>query len=190
MITLYKKSNYIMNSKILLSCFMTLLLLATSCKKDDSFSGGDLTGFWVQQSVSVDGVTQPLNSCEAATSLLFETNGIYRMFDACMNTEHGGTWIVSDKNWLTMSLNKVMGKSADGTFRYGQIPIRFTILQASNDILTVRIKDTLGKRKVMVMFNQMEQDQKPATSEEAMELDTANKTMHTYIYTFKKTPLK
>lgn len=176
-----------MNKRTLIGLFIALCAAFVSCKDDDGFSDSQITGYWKQIEVSVDGVQQSLTAKKTNTSMFIEPNGVYRLYDGELDVQHGGTWILTDDDWLTMSMNKVSGKNVDGSFRYEQIPIRFTVQQAGSDVLELRIKTTLSKRKTTVMFNQMEQDVTPDNQEDALALDTQNKTMHTYIYKFKRT---
>lgn len=176
-----------MTKRTLIGLLTILCVAFVSCKDDDGFSDSQIAGYWKQIEVSIDGMSQNLTPQETNTSMFIEPNGVYRLYDGSSDIEHGGTWILTDEDWLTMSMNKISGKNVDGSYRYEQIPIRFTVLQAGSDVLEIRIKTTLGKRKTTVMFNQMEQDSTPETAEEALELDTLNKTMHTYIYKFKRT---
>ena len=98
------------------------------------------------------------------------------MFDPCAEKEHAGTWLVTEEDWLTMSMDKIAGKNtSDGSYRYTPVTVRFTIIRLDGDEMELRIKTFLGERKKTVMFSQMEQDSQPATPEEALELDTKNK---------------
>lgn len=164
--------------------FIILAFLFISCSDDDDPTGS-IVGVWLQQGVTTDGIST-ITDCEKNLTLFFEANGIYRMFDPCSNKEHAGTWLFSDDNLLNMSMDKIIGKEISGDYRFGQVLVRFTILSVTGDEMQLRIKTFAGERKATVMFSLAEQDPTPATPEEALELDTENKLLHTYIYTFKR----
>jgi len=175
--------------KLKLLAFITILSVAFLSCGDEKDLSQDLAGLWKQDEVLVDGTPAQLNDCEKEVTLLLEANGVYRMFDTCSSMEHSGTWIFSDKEWLNMSMDKITGmNSSDGTYRYGQVLVRFTILNVDNSNLEIRIKTTLGERKKTIQFTQMIQDT-IVTGEQALLLDTKNKEMHSYIYRFKKMQL-
>ena len=88
-----------------------------------------------------------------------------------------------------MSMDKITGmNTSDSTYRYGQVLVRFTILNVDKDNLEIRIKTTLEERKKTILFTRMVQDT-IVSGEQALLLDTQNKEMHTYIYRFKKMQL-
>ncbi len=174
--------------KLKISLFLFFTIFIISCQDDKDLSL-DLVGFWQQEQVTVDGAELQLTDCEKKNTILMEANGVYRMFESCTNQEHSGTWIFSDKEWLNMSIDKIIGKNtSDGSYRYGQALVRFTILKVDKNYLELRIKTTLEERKKTIMFSQMEQDP-VLTGEDAILLDNENKKMHTYIYRFKKVQL-
>lgn len=166
-----------------------LLLSMVSCKDDVDLSP-QLSGFWKQHQVFVDDVSVNLTESELNTSLLIEANGIYRLFDGTTRKEHPGTWLFSDNNWLNMSMDKIQGKNTDGSYRLGQVLVRFTVLSVNANEMELRIKTYLFERKQTVMFSLMEQDNTNGMDEnELLELDSRNKTIHTYRYIFKKVNL-
>ena len=171
-------------NKYLLS-LVILLFTFSSCSEDEDYAN-DLSGYW-KQVAAFDNGQQCSTDKESNLSVLFEANGVYRMFDPCSEKEHAGTWIVSDKDWLTMSMDKIAGKNtSDGSYRYTPVTVRFTITRLDGDYMELRIKTFLGERKKTIMFSQMEQDSQPATPEEALELDAKNKELHTYTYQFRR----
>lgn len=162
-----------------------LLFIFSSCSKDEDFAN-ELPGYWKQVAAYDDGELCSTDK-ENNLSILFEANGVYRMFDPCAEKEHAGTWLVTDEDWLTMSMDKIAGKNtSDGSYRYTPVTVRFTIIRLDGDEMKLRIKTFLGERKKTVMFSQMEQDSQPATPEEALELNTKNKELHTYTYQFRR----
>ena len=162
-----------------------LLFIFSSCSKDEDLASG-LSGYWKQVAAYDNGELCSTDK-EENLSILFEANGVYRMFDPCLEKEHAGTWLVTDKDWLNMSMDKIAGKnSSDNSYRYTQVLVRFTITHLEGNEMELRIKTFLGERKKTVMVSQMEQDPPPATPEEAMELDKKNKELHTYTYQFRR----
>lgn len=161
-------------------------LIVCSCS-DDVQADSLLPGLWQQEQVFVDGVACDLSEGEAATTVFIESNGVYRLFDGTTSTVHPGTWLVSDDNWLNMSMDKIQGKNNDGTYRFGQYLVRFTIEKVTATELELRIRTYLRERKLTVMFNLIGSDNTDGmTGEELLELDTLNKQLHTYRYVFKK----
>ena len=171
-----KKTIY---SLLLLSVFLC------SCTEKEDFAD-NLSGYWIQEEALSDGISV-MTEEERQLTILFEANGIYRMYDPCYKMEHAGTWLISDGDWLNMSMDKIIGvNSSDGSYRYGQVMVRFTILQLTTDVMELRIKTFLGERKKTIMFSQMEQDPSILDPDEAIALDTENKKTHTYIYKFRR----
>ncbi len=164
---------------------LLLLVSLASCSEEVGYEMM-LPGHWRQVEATCDGESV-MKEAEKELTILFEANGIYRMYDPCAGMEHAGTWLYSNEEWLNVSMDKILGKnSSDGSFRYGQVLVRFTILQLTRETLELRIKTFLGERKKLIMFSQMEQDGEPATEEERLALDTENKKTHTYIYKFTR----
>lgn len=167
-----------------------VLISFVSCK-DDADLSSQLTGFWEQSHVFVDDEPIKLNAEELRTGLFIEANGVYRLYDGTTQREHLGTWLFSDGNWLNLTMDKIQSKNTDGSYRFGQVLSRFTILNVNEKELELRIKTYLYERKLTVMFNFMEQDNTSNMSgEELLELDTRNKEIHTYRYIFRKVNLK
>ncbi len=171
--------------------FLALMLLFVfSCKDEDTDLSPQLTGYWKQDQVYIDDVAQSLTPGELNTTLLFEANGVYRLFDGLRNQEHPGTWLFSDEEWLNLSMDKIQGKNTDGTPKFAQILVRFTILDVNENTLELRIKTYLFERKLTVMFNLMDQDNTTGmTGEQLLALDTKNKELHTYRYIFRRVNL-
>lgn len=162
-----------------------LLFTFSSCSEDQNFTN-ELSGYWQQVAAYDDGELCSTEK-EEHLSILFEANGMYRMFDPCSEKEHAGTWLVTDENWLSMSMDKIAGiNSSDGSYRYTPVLTRFTITRLEGNEMELRIKTFLGERKKSIMFSQMEQDSQPVSPEEALELDTKNKELHTYTYQFRR----
>lgn len=167
--------------------FLLLLLpfFLFACADKEEFAG-ELSGHWIQEEALSDGISV-MTEEERQLTILFEANGIYRMYDPCYKKEHAGTWLISDGDWLNMSMDKIIGRnSSDGSYRYGQVLVRFTILQLTDEVLELRIKTFFGERKKTIMFSQMEQDPSVLEPDEALALDTENKTTHTYEYRFRR----
>ena len=78
-----------------------LLFIFSSCSKDEDLASG-LSGYWKQVAAYDNGEVCSTDK-EENLSILFEANGVYRMFDPCLEKEHAGTWLVTDKDWLNMS---------------------------------------------------------------------------------------
>lgn len=168
-----------------LSSLVFLLFVFSSCSKEEDLAN-ELPGYWKQVAAYDDGELCSTDK-EENLSILFEANGVYRMFDPCAEMEHAGTWLITDTDWLSMSMDKIAGKnSSDDSYRYTQVLVRFTITRLEGDEMELRIKTFLGERKKTIQFSQMEQDLPPATSEEAMQLDKENKELHTYTYQFRR----
>jgi len=160
---------------------LIIITLASSCKKDVVDLSSSLIGNWQQSHVSIDGKDSTLTAGELNTSLVIEANGVYRLYDGVRNVQHQGTWLFSDGDWLNMSMDKLQ------TSKFGQVLVRFTVLQVNSESMELRIKTFLYERKLTVMFNYMNQDVTTGmTGEELMALDTKNKELHTYVYVFKK----
>jgi len=160
---------------------LIIITLASSCKKDVVDLSSSLIGNWQQRHVSIDGKDSTLTAGELNTSLVIEANGVYRLYDGVRNVQHQGTWLFSDGDWLNMSMDKLQ------TSKFGQVLVRFTVLQVNSESMELRIKTFLFERKLTVMFNYMDQDVTTGmTGEELMALDTKNKELHTYVYVFKK----
>jgi len=160
---------------------LIIITLASSCKKDVVDLSSSLIGNWQQSHVSIDGKDSTLTAGELNTSLVIEANGVYRLYDGVRNVQHQGTWLFSDGDWLNMSMDKLQ------TSKFGQVLVRFTVLQVNSESMELRIKTFLFERKLTVMFNYMDQDVTTGmTGEELMALDTKNKELHTYVYVFKK----
>lgn len=85
-----------------------LLFIFSSCSKDEDLASG-LSGYWKQVAAYDNGEVCSTDK-EENLSILFEANGVYRMFDPCLEKEHAGTWLVTDKDWLNMSMDKIAGK--------------------------------------------------------------------------------
>ena len=169
--------------------FVLMAILLVSCEKEIDLSA-ELTGLWQQSQVYIDDELQSLSNDELNTSLFLEKTGVYRLFDGVKKQEHPGTWLFSDGEWLNMSMDKIEGKRDDGTYRFGQILVRFTVLNVNNEKMELRIRTYLFERKQTVMFNLLEQDDTTGMSnEEKIELDRKNKEIHTYRYVFKKVDL-
>lgn len=178
-----------MKINLYLFLFSTLFISFFSCKEEPDLSP-QLAGLWKQDQLIVDDVEQSLNVNELNTSLLLEINGVYRLFDGVTGTEHVGTWLFSDVEWLNMSMDKIQGTVSPGNYKFGQVLVRFTILHVDATTLELRIRTYLYERKKTVMFNLMEQDDTTGmTGEQLLTLDTENKKMHTYRYIFKKVNL-
>ena len=155
--------------------------ITSSCKEKDIDLSPQLIGHWQQSQISIDGKDSLLTAGELNTSLFIEANGTYRLYDGIRNTEHKGTWLFSDGDWMNMSMDKLQST------KFGQVLVRFTVLKVNNESMELRIKTFLYERKLTVMFNYMDQDVTTGMSgEELMALDTENKELHSYIYVFKK----
>lgn len=129
-----------------------LLFIFSSCSKDEDLASG-LSGYWKQVAAYDNGELCSTDK-EKNLSILFEANGVYRMFDPCLEKEHAGTWLVTDKDWLNMSMDKIAGKnSSDNSYRYTQVLVRFTITHLEGNEMELRIKTFLGERKKTVMFS-------------------------------------
>ncbi len=178
-----KKSLYF----IIAGCFA---LFFTTCDEDDKDLSTTLQGYWKQEQVYIDDVSQDLSAGELNTSLLIEANGVYRLFDGVENKLHHGTWLFSDGDWMNLTMDKIQNKNTDGSYTFGQVLVRFTILKADASTLDLRIKTYLFERKETVMFNLIGLDDTTGmTGEQKMALDTKNKEQHTYRYVFKKANL-
>jgi hypothetical protein len=166
--------------------FICILQLFSSCGEDTDLTSL-LSGKWQQEQVFIDGNLQTLSSEELSVRLNMESNGVYQLQDATSGKTHRGTWLFSDGDWLNMSMDKIQGVNADNSLRFGQVLVRFTILNVDEKLLELRIKTFLFERKQTVMFTLEPQDNTLGMSgEELLALDTENKKLHTYRYIFKK----
>ena len=173
--------------------YLLILLTVTmlsACEKEIDRSD-ELSGLWKQQQLYIDDQAQNMSNGELTTSLFLEGNGVYRLYDGVNKKEHAGTWLFSDSEWLNLSIDKIQRRNADGSLVIGQVLVRFTILNLNKDMLELRIRTYLYERKATIMFNLMPQDDTTGmTNDEKIELDKANKEIHTYRYVFKKVDLQ
>ncbi len=162
-------------------------LFFASCEKEDKDLAPQLTGFWQQEQIYIDDAPQTMSAGELNTTLLMDINGVYRLYDGVKNQERPGTWLFSDGDWLNLTMDKIASTNKEGVHTFGQVLVRFTILNVNATTLELRIKTYLFERKKTVMFNLMDQDDTSnMTGEELMALDTRNKEQHTYRYVFKR----
>jgi hypothetical protein len=159
-----------------------LFAMLSGCEKETENPYIDLLpGFWMQTSITVDGVNQDLTPCEQSTRLLVEQNGIYRLFSSCDAVQREGTWLISNDDMLDLSMDRRNGDS------YYSFPVRFTILDLTSNTLEIRIKTYVGERKKTVLFTPLPPDDtSEMTAEQRLALDQENKTIQTYIYRFTK----
>jgi hypothetical protein len=115
-----KKAKYLL--------FVWIGIVLYSCKDDIDLSP-KLVGSWKQEQVWIDDAPLPLTSGELNTTLKMEETGIYYLFDGETEQEHPGTWLFSDGDWLNLSMDKIQGVNKDGSFNFGQVLVRFTILK-------------------------------------------------------------
>lgn len=158
-----------------------ILALSPGCEKDADYP--DLiSGFWSQEAILEDGAAVEMSDCEKSTRLLIEQNGIYRLYSSCDAAVRSGTWLITNEDWLDLSMDRWNGSN-----KYEPYPVRFSILRLSETELEIRIKTFIGDRKRIVMFTPRVQDILAGkTAEELLELDRYNKTLRTYIYRFIK----
>lgn len=166
----------------IISCFLVFLLaMFSSCKKDTDNSTL-FPGFWTQESILEDGTPVTMSDCEKSTRLLIEQNGLYRMYSTCDAAQRYGTWIITDKTMLDMSIDRWNGSN-----KYESFPVRFTILKLTSTEMEIRVKTYIGERKKTVLFTPLAQDNLTGkTPEELLILDRYNKTLKTYTYRFVK----
>ncbi len=162
-------------------------LFLVSCEEDDKDLSPQLAGFWQQEQTYIDDVPQTMSAGELNTMLIMDANGVYRLYDGVRNQERPGTWLFSDGDWLNLTMDKIASTNSSGVNTFGQVLVRFTILNVDATTLELRIKTYLFERKKTVMFNLMDQDNTSGmTGEEKLALDTQNKEQHTYRYVFKR----
>lgn len=159
-----------------------LFAMLSGCEKETENPYIDLLpGFWIQTSITVDGVNQDLTPCEQSTRLLVEPNGIYRLYSSCDVSQRQGTWLISNDDMLDLSMDRRNGDS------YYSFPVRFTIIDLTSNTLEIRIKTYVGERKKTVLFTPLPPDDtSELTAEQRLALDQENKTIKTYIYRFTK----
>jgi len=184
------KSVSFMRKTLLIISVGLLPIYFFSCEKKEKDLSPQLAGTWQQEQIFVDDTPQILSPGELNTYFMMDANGVYRLFDGVKNQEHPGTWLFSDGDWLNLSMDKIQGQNKDGSYKFGQILVRFTILNVNVNDLELRIKTFLFERKLTVMFTLMDQDNTTGmTGEQLLALDTKNKQEHTYRYIFKKANL-
>lgn len=167
--------------KLLIPGLLLVLWWLAGCAKQEEPSP-IISGFWRQVAISEDGVPLELNPCEQSTRLLIEANGVYRLYSSCDEIQRSGTWLITGETMLDLSMDRWNGSN-----KYEPYPMRFTILELSENLLEIRIKAFIGDRKKTVMFTPVEQDNTTGmTPEEILALDRHNKTLRTYIYKFVK----
>jgi hypothetical protein len=167
------------------------LLLTTTCEKEDPNKASLLTGLWVQERITEDGVEIPLPNEEKSLSLLIEPNGVYRTYakDAAQK-ELFGAWTVTDNTWLELSTDiwrivaNPVEQSAANQWQKNHILIRFTILEISGNRLEIRLQTYIGNKKYSALF--VEGVRPLITEENLEEIDGEFKILKTYIYTFVK----
>lgn len=168
-------------NKLTIIFLVFILALSPGCEKDSVYP--DLiSGFWSQEAILEDGAAVEMSDCEKSTRLLIEQNGIYRLYSSCDPDVRSGTWLITNEDWLDLSMDRWNGSN-----KFEPYPVRFTILRLSETELEIRIKTFIGDRKRIVMFTPQLQDNLAGkTAEELLELDRYNKTLRTYIYRFIK----
>jgi len=156
-------------------------LLLTGCNADDNLKEEMLPGYWSQVAIIIDEQSIELSECEQSVRLLFERNGIYRLYSSCDNMVRAGTWLISDDKILDLTMDRRRGNN------YEPYPVRFTILEISENNLEIRIRTFVDERKRTVMFTPIPPDDLTGlTPEEILEIEFYNKQLKTYIYRFTK----
>ena len=173
------------------SLLILLLIFSQSCNKDDD-KVDLISGMWIQEKVTEDGVEMSLPVEQKSLSLLIESNGVYRTYakDAIVAKDHFGAWSITDNTWFEitadtwhMNGNPLILPPANQWVRNHYL-IRFTILSLSNDRLEIRLKTWVGEKQYSALF--IEEVRPVITSENYDNIAQAYKTLKTYIYTFKK----
>jgi hypothetical protein len=168
--------------QMMLPLFLFLLVLGTGCEEELTDNTGLLPGYWAQEAILEDGEEISMTDCESSTRLLIEQNGIYRLFSSCDTIDRSGTWLITNDTILDLSMDRWNGSNS-----YEPYPIRFTMLNLTDQELEIRIKTVIGERKKMVLFTPVAQDSlELLTDEEILALDRYNKTLKTWVYRFTK----
>lgn len=179
-----------------ISHFFLLLFLSfviSSCEKETYDT--DIVGLWELQAVESDGVNTYVPD-ENKIMLLFEKNGVYRSNQEISLTEseykyYFGAWSVTDNKWVEMgidtwklSLSPLSSSNIKDQWIPMHLPVRFTILEITDETMSLRIKSFIGDTKYSVMFSEpvlplIDKDNYEEVSSEF-------KTLCTYVYRFKR----
>lgn len=178
-----------------LPLFLTFLLsvfFLFSCSDEDKITDS-IPGLWKLNSVTEDGQAMTLTSKEQSLKMLVETNGVYRTIatDGVSAESHFGAWSTTDDQWLELSVdtwhaakNPLAIKDTTQRWVSNHLPIRFTIMSASDEELIIRLKTFVGEKKYSSLFVA---NARPNIVEENVD-DIINEfqNIKTYIFTFKK----
>ncbi|MGI5974838.1 MAG: hypothetical protein ACOX7E_03705 [Paludibacter sp.] len=176
---------------ILPALFALVVFLFAACNSDPDDKSALITGLWIQEKITEDGVEMPLQDEEKHLSLLIESNGVYRTFgkDAAVK-EHTGAWTVTDNTWLELTVdrwqlvNDPLSQAPANQWRKNHIVTRFTILSVTGEVLELRLKTYKADKKYSALFT--ENARPVITNSNLEEIDAEFKSLKTYIYTFKK----
>lgn len=176
---------------ILPTLIMLIAIGFTACNKDSDDKSILITGFWIQEKITEDGVEMSLQDEEKNLSLLLESNGVYRTFgkDAAVK-EHTGAWTVTNNTWLELTLDKwqlvndPLSQTPANQWRKNHVLTRFTILSLTNDRMELRLKTYIGDKKYSALFT--ENIRPVITTTNLEEIQTEYRSLKTYVYTFKR----
>lgn len=173
-----------MNKKLFQWALYFLLFSLFACTEDGNDKAGLITGLWIQEKITEDGTEINLPAEQQSLSLLFEANGVYRTYAKDMpdNKEHYGAWTITDDTWLEMTVDTWRVSSEQWVKNH--IPVRFTILALSDNVLEIRVKTFVGEQKYAALFVQAELPL--ITSGNLEEIQQEYMAQKTYIYTFRK----
>ncbi|MDR1632528.1 MAG: hypothetical protein LBR97_06580 [Dysgonamonadaceae bacterium] len=171
---------------VLLASFFLL-----SCEKDEPDKTASMSGLWIQEKITVDGVEMVLPDDAKSLSLLIEPNGVYRTYakDAT-DKEHFGAWTITDNTWLeitadTWRLNaNPLTQTPANQWAKNHVLTRFTVLNVSDSRLEIRLKTYEGEKKYSALF--VEESRPLITGDNLDKINEEYKTLKTYIYTFGK----
>jgi hypothetical protein len=166
-------------------------LFITSYENDEPDKASLVTGLWIQEKITEDGVEIPFSSEESSLSLLVEPNGVYRTYakNAAVR-EHYGAWTLTDNTWFEFSadmyrmINNPVMQSGDNQWAKNHSLIRFTLLELSDNRLEIRLKTAVGTKKYSALF--AEGVRPLITADNFLAIDNEFKTQKTYIFTFIK----
>lgn len=187
--------NTLLNHLLPLWVIGALAILLSGCEKE-SYST-DMVGLWELQTIEEDGVNTYVPG-EKAVMLLFEQNGVYRsnQDNSLTNSNdvspyYYGAWSVTDNKWLEMgidcwklSLSPLSSTNWKDQWIPMHLPVRFTIMELTEETLVLRIRNFVGDVKYSVMFSEPTMPQ--ITEENYDQVSSEFKTLCTYVYRFKR----
>lgn len=183
--------------KISLKTLMAIpiILLLVGCNEKEDYQN-QVIGVWELQTVIEDDVELKLPD-GPSVMLLFEENGVYRSNQENTIANSGvypcyfGAWSVTDNKWLEMGLNSwklslspLSSSNLKDQWVAMFLPVRFTILEITDNEMVLRIRTFIGDAKYTAQFYEpvlpfITRDNYDSVSAEF-------KTLKTFVYKFRK----